>query len=60
MHAKLVGYVVTGGPGLKRSTAYAWASTLRTLGIAIDPNAATRSVVPVGSYMRALAEGWAA
>jgi hypothetical protein len=33
MHAKLVGYVVSGGPGLKPSTVYAWASELRGSGL---------------------------
>jgi hypothetical protein len=60
MHAKLVGYVVSGGPGLKRSSAYAWASRLRQLGIALNPNEGGRSVVPIGEYVRAFADRWVA
>jgi len=60
MHAKLVGYVVTGGPGLKRSTAYSWAGHLRRLGVALNPNEGGRSVVPVDEFVRAFASRWAA
>ena len=60
MHAKLVGFVVSCGPGLKRSTAYAWAARLRSLGIALNPNEGGRSRVPVGDYIRGFADRWAA
>ncbi len=60
MHERLVGYVVSGSPGLKRRTAYGRAAELRRLGIALNPNEGGRSVVAVGDHLRAFASRWAA
>jgi hypothetical protein len=37
-----------------------WCRHLRLLGIALAPNEAVRSVVPLGAYFNDFAEAWAA
>jgi|GEM_PF-6316760 len=55
---RLTGYVVHRGRGLSRTRRYAHAQELRAVGVAFDPVALERSVVPVGRYLRALAAAW--
>ncbi len=56
----LAGFLARGGEGHKPSTWYSRYADVRALGILLDPLARERSVVPVGSHLRAMVERFAA
>lgn len=55
---RLTGYVLHGGVGLSIPTQERRRRELRDAGVAFDPLAVERTVVPVGRYLRVLASAW--
>jgi hypothetical protein len=56
----LVGFIHLGAKGVPPRTVRYWASALRRLGVAFDPNIGGRDVVPIGDYLGRFSEAWAA
>jgi hypothetical protein len=56
----LAGFVMLGSQHVPPRTTRRWCRHLRLLGIALAPNEAVRSVVPLGAYFNDFAEAWAA
>ena len=57
---RLGAFVWFGDEGLHPRTAQRRASSLRRLGVALNPHEGGRSTIPVGEYLRTFAAAWAA